>query len=435
MENFIVGYPSTESAFRSALARELGARRSEVLLASLLEAFFGDKDAAFLAAIGVNSVRIPLNYRHFEDDLAPRELKPDGFAHLDRALTACRRHGLYAVLDLHSLPGAQNHHWHSDNRVHRPLLWEHRDFQDRAVGIWVALATRYKDEPWVAGYNLVNEPADEQRHRLGAFYRRLATEIRSVDPRHVLFLDGNRYARDFECFGEPLPNAVYAVHQYPAPGALPGEGYPGVTAGRYYDANAVAAEFDQMTAFMRANGVPTWVGELGPVYTADAKTNAGRRQLLADQLRLYNERGVSWSLWTYKDIGVQGLLRVGEGTPWMRRTVEARRKKQRLGADSWAGDTSQMEDVMGPLLTRLQNEFPRWDPYPFGPSSQANLLVRHMLFAEPLTEEFAKAFSGASEEELVELGRSFEFSSCRIDEALADVLHEACTQQGPALAN
>jgi hypothetical protein len=425
MENFIIGYPSTESALREALERALGAERSELLLGSLLGSFFTDADAAFLAGLGANSVRIPLNYRHFEDDAKPGEIKPEGFAHLDRAVDACRRHGLYTILDLHALPGAQNHHWHCDNRGHRPLLWEHRDFQDRTVGIWSALVSRYKDEPWVAGYNLVNEPADEQGHRLVALYGRLAGEIRAVDGRHVLFLDGNRYAREFEGFGEPLANAVYAVHHYPAPGALAGEGYPGVTDGKYYDAGTLAAELDEMTAYMSEHGLPTWVGELGPVYTGDAATNAGRRRLLADQLRLYNERGASWSLWTYKDVGVQGLVRVGAGTPWMRRTAEVRRKKQRLGADSWGGDASGMDDVMGPVLARLGKEFPGWEPYPCGQVSHANLLVRHILFAEPLAQELASSLAGASDEELVELGQSFELSSCSPDETLVDVVRKA----------
>jgi len=38
----------------------------------------------------------------------------------------------------------------------------------------------------------------------------------------MAFLDGNRYAQEFPQFGDPLPNAGYAIHQYPAPGAADG---------------------------------------------------------------------------------------------------------------------------------------------------------------------------------------------------------------------
>ncbi|MGC8628459.1 MAG: glycoside hydrolase family 5 protein, partial [Acidimicrobiales bacterium] len=425
MENFILGYPSTESALREALAKVLGQARSEVLLGSLLDNFFTEKDAELLASLGANVVRLPLNYRHFQDDMRPGEVKQSGFRLLDRAVKACGRHGIYTILDLHALPGSQNHDWHSDNRCGRPLLWEHRDFQDRAVAIWVALADHYRDEPWVAGYNLINEPADEEGHRLVGLYNRLAGEIGAVDPRHVLFLDGNRYAQEFADFGEPLPNSVYAVHHYPAPGAMPGEGYPGTTGGKYYDASVLAEELDTLTAYMKLHNVPVWVGELGPVYTASALANAGRRQLLADQLQLYNERAASWCLWTYKDVGVQGLVRVNEDSPWMRRTRRLRRKKQRLGVDSWGGDATEVQDVMGPLMARLHRELPGWRPYPFGAAARANLLVRHTLFAEALAEEFAALFAQATDRELLELGESFALSSCSPDEAILPLVAKA----------
>ena len=72
------------------------------------------------------------------------------------------------------MPGSQNQHWHSDNPTHRALFWEHRHFQDRVVDLWEAIADRYRGNAWVAGYNLMNEPADESRAVVGPFYERLA---------------------------------------------------------------------------------------------------------------------------------------------------------------------------------------------------------------------------------------------------------------------
>ena len=56
----------------------------------------------------------------------------------------------------------------------------------------------------MAGYNLLNEPADESRSVVGPFYRRLVTAIRAVDPDHTVFLDGNTYATEFDIFDEPV---------------------------------------------------------------------------------------------------------------------------------------------------------------------------------------------------------------------------------------
>ncbi len=86
---------------------------------------------------------------------------------------------------------AQNQDWHSDNQTNVALFWEHLDFQNRAVRLWEALASRYKGNTWVAGYNPLNEPADEHHHRLLAWYERIEKAIRKIDPDHILFLDGN----------------------------------------------------------------------------------------------------------------------------------------------------------------------------------------------------------------------------------------------------
>src|SRR5919112_5890320 len=86
MENFITGYPATESQHRRALRRVLGDEAYERFFERFYRAFFGPDDAALLAGMGLNSVRIPFNYRHFEDDERPFTLKEEGFARLDAAV-------------------------------------------------------------------------------------------------------------------------------------------------------------------------------------------------------------------------------------------------------------------------------------------------------------------------------------------------------------
>jgi endoglucanase len=426
MENFITGYPGSETFHRRALRRVLGEERYGRLFDGLLGSFFGADDAAFIASLGMNMVRIPVNYRHLQDDLDPSRILPGAFEHLDRAVRACAEQGLWTVIDLHALPGSQNHFWHSDNRFHAPLLWEHRDFQDRTVAVWEAIAEHYRDEPWVAGYNLINEPADEQVTRLVALHARLVDAIRRIDAHHILFLDGNRYAREFDGFGEPVVNAVYAVHQYPAPGSITGGPYPGTTAGHYWDEKTVRKELEGFTEYHRAHGVPGWIGEFGPVYPGDPARDAQHRALLADQLALYESEGLGWSLWTYKDIGLQGLVCADPDSPWMQRTADVRAKKDRLGIDSWGSSPEGIQDVLAPLARRFEREFPAYDPYPFGVDQHIGLLVRQILLAEPLVEEFAGALAGASDSELDALGASFAFANCRKNEALCLVISSAC---------
>jgi aryl-phospho-beta-D-glucosidase BglC (GH1 family) len=92
----------------------------------------------------MNCIRIPFNYRHFEDDLNPGVIKASGFKTLDRIIERCAAENLYVVLDLHAVPGGQNQDWHSDSGVHKALFWQFKDFQDRMINLWTKIAAHYK---------------------------------------------------------------------------------------------------------------------------------------------------------------------------------------------------------------------------------------------------------------------------------------------------
>lgn len=95
------------------------------------------------------------------------------------------------VLPLSPVLFTQNIDWHADAGHHMALFWEHLEFQNRAIRLWEALAARYKGNTWVAGYNPLNEPTDEQHDRVVAWYERAQKAIHAVDPDHVLYWDGN----------------------------------------------------------------------------------------------------------------------------------------------------------------------------------------------------------------------------------------------------
>src|SRR5579875_159736 len=220
MENFITGYPANEEGQREALRAVLGEQKYEFFFDRFLQYFFEEDDARFLASLGLNTLRLPINYRHFESDMEPFVIKEAGFKHLDRVIELCARHHIYTIIDLHALPGYQNQEWHSDNPTHKALFWQHKHFQDRAIHLWEALATHYKDHPWVAGYNPMNEPGDVSGTHIIPFYRRVYEAIKAIDPDHLIFFEGNRYSLDFSMFPEPWPGVVYTTHDYALPGFI-----------------------------------------------------------------------------------------------------------------------------------------------------------------------------------------------------------------------
>ena len=189
MENFITGYPANESAMRAAVRGVLGAERADALLRPAARPLLRGRGRGLLAALGVNCVRLPVNYRHFERDARPFELLEEGFERLDaRRRRCCGAHGIYSVIDLHAVPGCAE-----------PALALRQPDPRRRVLAAPALPgpgrctcgrrspTRFAGNPWVAGYNLLNEPADPTGAVVGPFHDRLVAAIREIDPEQIVF--------------------------------------------------------------------------------------------------------------------------------------------------------------------------------------------------------------------------------------------------------
>jgi aryl-phospho-beta-D-glucosidase BglC (GH1 family) len=440
MENFITGYAGHEHEHRAQMASVLGEQRAQYFFDRLLHHFFTDADAALFASFGLNCIRIPFNYRHFIDDLNPSEIKPEGFALLDRCIEICGRHNIYVILDLHAVPGGQNQDWHSDSGLARATFWEFKDHQDRAIQLWEALAARYAGNPVVAGYNPLNEPADptldaKGNHgaRLVAWYDRAEKAIRSVDPDHMLFLDGNTYAMDFRAFEDtpPLPNTVYSIHDYSWYGFPGMEQYTGTEAQK----EQLRRGFERKITFMRAAGVPIWNGEFGPVYQdpdrdgveAAKAANAGRYTLLEQQLAMYREEGISWSIWLYKDIGYQGLTYVKKDSAYLKLIQPFLEKKQQLGLDFWTiVPRDAVKGVYEPFFDALKGmvdekfhkgRYPKQWTF----ERQFERVIREMLLSEYVGWELAELFRGKTEKELEELAASFLLENCVVREELGEV--------------
>jgi endoglucanase len=420
MENFIDGYPANEETMKDGLLKVLGEKKYNLFFDHFLENYFTDADAEYIHSLGLNLVRIPINYHLFEDDMNPRVIKESAFEHLDRVIGLCAKHQIYTIIDLHALPGFQNQHWHSDNPTHVALFWKHKDFQDRAMNLWEVIAKRYKDQPWIAGYDLINEPADPTGKKVFSYYKRLYNAIRKVDPYHILFLEGDRYAKDFSSFTEVWDNVVYTNHDYARPGF--GGEYPGYIDGMYINKDTLEQDFLGKSSFMFMNKVPVWVGEFGPVYTGIPEIDEIRYQVLKDQLAYYKKYKASWCIWLYKDMGLQAIMHQKNDTPYMKLVSAFLSRKDSLGADSWGSSDKNIRQVMSPIEELFKKEFPEYNPYPAGQKRQIRQLLRHILIAQALVPEYCNLFSDLSEEELIALAESFRFENYVKRERLEDIL-------------
>ena len=297
--------------------------------------------------------------------------------------------------------------------------------------LWEALAARYRGNATVAGYNIMNEPADPDGDMIKPFYDRVVEAVRHVDPDHIIFLDGNRYSTDFSAFENlPVyPNTVYTAHDYALPGFVYGGPYPGVTNGVFVDRDQVEQAFLRRTEFMRSTGTPIWIGEFGPVFTGDPERDDQRYRLLQDQLDIYQQYGAGWSIWAYKDVGGEGLVSAAPDSPWRERIGDVMAKKARLGVDHWGSLDTEIRHIMTPIEETFGKEYPDFDPFPFGQLNWIMTLVRNILLAEPMVDDFGRCFADVTRAETVrELADSFRLENCVVREPLAAVLSASARQ-------
>lgn len=122
-------------------------------------------DIDSMKAWGFNSVRLPMHYNLYT---LPAEDEPvagnntwieKGFALTDSLLAWCRANQMYLILDLHAAPGGQGNDLNiSDRDPSKPSLWQSEANQQKTIALWRKLAERYAGEPWIGGYDILNEP-------------------------------------------------------------------------------------------------------------------------------------------------------------------------------------------------------------------------------------------------------------------------------------
>jgi len=175
-------------------------------------------DINHLKASGFNAVRLPLHYEYFVNLGTPDVWNEQGFALVDDIIKWCALAEIYVILDLHAAPGGQSDNSGiSDYDITKPSLWESADNRSKTVRLWDRISERYKNQPWVAGYDLINETNWNLPNGtlLRELYGNLTTAIRANGDNHILFIEGNGYSNDYTGLTPAWdPQMVYVFHKY-----------------------------------------------------------------------------------------------------------------------------------------------------------------------------------------------------------------------------
>jgi len=282
----------TQHEFRRRLVETIGETKTDSFYSVWLHNHFREIDLDSMKAWGFNSVRVNMHYVWFtppiEDEPVAGEItwRETGFVILDSLLSWCNKLEMYMILDLHGAPGGQGTDANiSDYDPDKPSLWESEANKAKTVALWRKLAERYADEPWVGGYDLINETnwtfSTGNNSPLRELYGRITDTIRAVDQNHIIFIEGNWFANDFSGLTPPWDdNMAYSFHKYwstNGPGSL-----------------------DYATWLRDDYNVPLWLGESGE----------NSNTWFTNCISIAEENNIGWSWWPVKKDGLNNPLKV-----------------------------------------------------------------------------------------------------------------------------
>lgn len=270
------------------------------------------QDIDFLAKAGFNSIRLPMHYNLYTLPIEKEPVKgkdtwlEEGFTMTDDLLRWCKDNKIYLILDLHAAPGGQGNDANiSDNDKTKPSLWESAENQRKTVALWKKLADRYKNEPWIGGYDIINEPninftgknpngTDEMSNvPLWKLQKDITTAIREVDQKHIIFIEGNGWGNNYNGL---IPiwdkNMAFSFHKY----------------WNYNDDQTIQFALD----LREKHNMPIWLGETGE------NSNVWFTELI----QLLDKHNIGYAFWPMKKIdNIAGITNV-KTTPEYEKLLE-----------------------------------------------------------------------------------------------------------------
>lgn len=226
--------------------------------------------------------------------------------HLDELLPVCKELGVLVLVDLHTPPGGRN-------EANDCRMFLEKRFQDKFLEVWDKIARRYKGNPVVWGYDLVNEPVEggvaEGLLDWQDLAEKTARLVREIDPDHAIIVEPAPWGgpESLEHF-VPLsvPGVVYSVHMY-KPFQFTHQGvfnnpvgveYPGKIDGKSCDMEQLRLALKPAADFQRDYGVHMYIGEFSAIRWAP---NDSACRYLRDVIAIVEEQGWDWAYHAFRE--------------------------------------------------------------------------------------------------------------------------------------
>ena len=274
---------------------------------------FKDGDLETLAKWNVNLVRAQIcrdwGKAGTDRDLAEYDRWLNSkLDHLEQVFKEAEKYGIRFVIDLHSPPGGRD-------ETRDMCMFYEKPYADHFVEVWKRIATRFKGNPSVWGYDLVNEPVQTRPapYDYWNLQRMAAEAVRAIDPDTPIIIESNMWdsAPAYEYLSPlAMDNVIYQVHMY-NPGSFTHQGvnntygeqgkqeriaYPGVIDGAKWDKEMIRKSLKPVRDFQLRHNARIYVGEFSAIAWAP-----GAEKYLADCISVFDEYGWDWTYHAFRE--------------------------------------------------------------------------------------------------------------------------------------
>lgn len=290
--------PKDHWQIEELLQQRFGVVEKERLLELYRENWIQPRDFDIIKSWRFNVVRLPFYYGLLEDDTTPGQLRPGAFQWLDRAIAMAAQAGIYVIVDMHGAPGGQSSN-QCTGHGGQNKLWQPEN-RKRAAFLWEKIAERYRDDPTVAAYDLLNEPYGDYHGEppdstIVTTMDELIHAIREVDQRHLIFCAGS--LRGIAMYGVPAShgwkNVGYTEHFYP--------GLFGGVPSLETHARFISLDLRGKAELLKRWKAPFLAGEFNVVFD-----KAGGAAMMRRYYDIDASNGWAATMWSYKIVKHQG---------------------------------------------------------------------------------------------------------------------------------